>query len=83
MLEDFLEARASFRTKITLEVDESPFLNGELTIKTTNKYNIFLRQKGKKILVQIFSALTYFKEVTYTVGGTLLIDTNIRVLLYV
>ena len=32
---------------------------------------------------KIYSAPTYFKEVPYTVSGTLLIDANIGVLLYV
>ena len=43
----------------------------------------FLGQKGNKILLQIFSVPTYFKEVNYTVSGILLIDANTRVLLYV
>ena len=36
LLEDFLEAKASFQTKITREVDESPFLIGELSKPQTN-----------------------------------------------
>ena len=36
LLEDFLEAKASFQTKITREVDESPFLIGDLSKPQTN-----------------------------------------------
>ena len=47
----------------------------------------FLKAKRKKrqfsLPVKIYSAPTYFQEGTYTVSGTLLIDTNMRVLLYV
>ena len=39
LLEDFLEARASFQAKITRQVDKSPFLIKELTFKTSNKCN--------------------------------------------
>ena len=56
--------QASLQTKITWQVDESPFLIRELTFKTTNKWNIPYGKKKKNAV-------------------SLLIDTNIRVLLYV
>ena len=47
LLEDFLEARASFQIKITRQVDGSPFLIRELTFKTTNKCHISYGKKKK------------------------------------
>ena len=55
--------------------------------KTLKQVQQFLKQKGEKMQfslpVQIYSAPTYLQEVAYTVSGTLLIDTNLRVSLYV
>ena len=85
MLEDFLEARASFKTKITPRVDEIPFLIRELTFKPQTSAT-FLKAKRKKmhfsLSAQIYSAPNYLNEATYNVRGTLLIDTN-KSLLYV
>ena len=75
LLEDFLEARASFQIKITRQVDGSPFLIRELTFKTTNKCHISYGKK-KKMPVKIYSASIYLQEVTY-ISETLLIDTKI------
>ena len=47
LLEDFLEARASFQIKITRQVDGSPFLIRELTFKTTDKCHISYGKKKK------------------------------------
>ena len=74
LLEDFLEARASFQIKITRQVDGSPFLIRELTFKTTNKCHISYGKK-KKMPVKIYSASIYLQEVTY-ISETLLIDTK-------
>ena len=41
--------QASLQTKITWQVDESPFLIRELTFKTTNKWNIPYGKKKKKM----------------------------------
>ena len=68
MLEDFLEARASFKTKITPRVDEIPFLIRELTFKPQTSAT-FLKAKGKKmhfsLSAQIYSAPNYLNEATY------------------
>ena len=79
LLEDFLEARASFQIKITRQVDGSPFLIRELTFKTTNKCHISYGKKKKmqfSLPVKIYSASIYLQEVTY-ISETLLIDTKI------